>query len=79
MYSSVKAIPTSFPTGSLNTISILLSSVAVVVKALMCKRLRNTHNQTCVHVLYGLCPLLDCYLSPSPKGMGEGNSVLLSA
>lgn len=54
MYSSVKAIPTSFPPGSLNTISILLSSVAVVVKALMCKRLRNTHNQTCVHVLWSV-------------------------
>lgn len=31
-----------------------------------------------VFMYYGLCPLLGCYLSPSPKGMGEGNSVLLS-
>lgn len=49
----------------------MLCSVAVV-KALMCKRFWNAHNQTCSYLL------LHCYLSSSPEGMGEGNSVLLS-
>lgn len=73
MQSSVKTIPTSFPTGSLNGISILLSilcSVAVV-KALMWGFPKDfgIHIIRCVHVLWSVSSAALLLISLT-KGIG---------